>query len=108
MMARAHMTRASARQVWKPHRCVHLEKTPANLVWAPHVAAWLHAHEGVPPSQISVVLLTRSPCAPPASVLNDTAGWRTKHNRDLRLAFPGLGADAGVERHEQAWLNLTA
>ena len=73
---------------------------------APHYVDAI-VKEGLPLGAVSIVLLTRSPCAPPSSVVNDTDHWRTKHNHDLRLAVPQLGAHAGVERHEEAWLNLT-
>ena len=76
-------------------------------MWAPHYVDTL-LEEGLPLGAVSIVLLTRSPCAPPSSVVNDTDHWRTKHNHDLRLAVPGLHAHAGVGRHEEAWLNLTA
>ena len=98
----------SFRQIWHRRKCVHMEKSPNNLVWAPYyVDALTRGEDSVPLGAITIVLLTRSPCFPPASVLHDTAGWRTKHNHDLRAAFPSLGERAGVQAHEEAWLNLT-
>eukprot|EP00316_Scyphosphaera_apsteinii_P013500 CAMPEP_0119324466 /NCGR_PEP_ID=MMETSP1333-20130426/63317_1 /TAXON_ID=418940 /ORGANISM="Scyphosphaera apsteinii, Strain RCC1455" /LENGTH=205 /DNA_ID=CAMNT_0007332169 /DNA_START=328 /DNA_END=941 /DNA_ORIENTATION=+ len=72
-----------------------------SVVWGPYLVDSL-VNEGVPPSSITLVLLTRSPCNVPRGILNDSLRRIQIYNR-----LPGLVTNASIDLLSEYFLRMT-